>query len=171
MMDRLGEDFDATVSGVTEWGIYAEIDENKCEGMISIRNLDDDMYEFDEDNYCVVGRGKGKKYQLGDHIRIRIANANLEKKQLDFVLAGSPLTSVEMQNQALRAKGIDPIQHERERALRHASEEKGRGVRHDGRRHDKGGVPSKGRVAASAKKGKKDKKDKKSKGKGKKSKK
>ena len=70
MMDRLGEDFDATVSGVTEWGIYAEIDENKCEGMISIRNLDDDMYEFDEDNYCVVGRGKGKKYQLGDHIRI-----------------------------------------------------------------------------------------------------
>ncbi|MCU4156411.1 ribonuclease R [Carboxylicivirga sp. A043] len=86
MKDHLGEEFDGVISGVTEWGLYVEIIENKCEGMIPIRDLDDDFYTFDEDNYCIVGRKYNRKYQLGDKLKISIANANLEKKQLDFAL-------------------------------------------------------------------------------------
>jgi ribonuclease R len=87
LKDRVGDVFDGVISGVTEWGIYVELDENKCEGMVPIRDLDDDFYQFDEDNYCLVGRKKNKKYQLGDALRIQIARANLEKRQLDFTLA------------------------------------------------------------------------------------
>lgn len=87
MQDHLGQEFEGTISGVTEWGFYVEIDENKCEGMVSIRELEDDFYEFDEDNYCIVGRHHRKIYQLGDKINIRVAKANLIAKQLDFVLA------------------------------------------------------------------------------------
>ncbi|MCF0189730.1 MAG: ribonuclease R [Marinilabiliaceae bacterium] len=106
LLDRVGEEFPATISGVTEWGIYAEIDENKCEGMISIRDLDDDSYYFDEDNYCIAGRYHGHKFQLGDKIRIRVANANLEKKQLDFAIAGSPLKDIEKQNLKAKEQGL-----------------------------------------------------------------
>lgn len=108
LIDRIGEDFEATISGVTEWGLYAEIDENKCEGMIPLRDLDDDTYYFDEDNYCAVGRNTNRKYQLGDKIKIRIANANLDKKQLDFTLAGTPLKDIEIQNQKLKEAGKRP---------------------------------------------------------------
>lgn len=87
MQNHLGQEFEGTISGVTEWGFYVEIDENKCEGMVSIRELEDDFYEFDEDNYCIVGRHHRKIYQLGDKINIRVAKANLVAKQLDFVLA------------------------------------------------------------------------------------
>ena len=86
MKDRLGQEFDGVISGVTEWGLYVEIVENKCEGMIPIRDLDDDFYNFDEENYCLVGRKYNRSYQLGDPLRIVIANANLEKKQLDFAI-------------------------------------------------------------------------------------
>lgn len=84
MSAHLGEVFDGVISGVTEWGIYVELVENKCEGMIPIRDLDDDYYAFDEKNYCLVGRRYHRKYQLGDEITVRIAKANLDKKQLDF---------------------------------------------------------------------------------------
>ncbi|RUT77733.1 ribonuclease R [Ancylomarina longa] len=87
MQEHVGQDFEGTISGVTEWGFYVELDENKCEGMVSIRELEDDFYEFDEDNYCIVGRHHRKIYQLGDKINIRVAKANLVAKQLDFVLA------------------------------------------------------------------------------------
>jgi len=87
MQEHVGQDFEGTISGVTEWGFYVELDENKCEGMVSIRELEDDYYEFDEDNYCIVGRHHRKIYQLGDKIKIRVAKANLVAKQLDFVLA------------------------------------------------------------------------------------
>lgn len=87
MKAHLGEAFEGVISGVTEWGLYVEIIENKCEGMIPIRDLDDDFYHFDEDNYCLVGRKYNRKYQLGDQLKIVIASANLEKKQLDFALA------------------------------------------------------------------------------------
>lgn len=86
MQEHLGQEFEGTISGVTEWGFYVELDENKCEGMVSIRELEDDFYEFDEDNYCIVGRHHRKIYQLGDKISIRVAKANLVAKQLDFVL-------------------------------------------------------------------------------------
>lgn len=86
MSERLGMEYDGVISGVTEWGLYVEINENKCEGMIPIRDLGDDYYEFDEKNYCLIGRRTHKIYSLGDPIRIQVAKANLEKKQLDFTL-------------------------------------------------------------------------------------
>ena len=87
MGDKLGETYDAHISGITSFGIYAEIDENHCEGMIPMRDLDDDYYDFDERNYCLVGRRHHHKYQLGDAIRIKVARANIEKRQLDFTIA------------------------------------------------------------------------------------
>lgn len=89
MRDHLGETFDAVISGITEWGVYAEIEENKIEGMIPMHDLDDDFYQFDEDNYCLIGHYSKKKYQLGDKIQIKVARANLEHKMLDFVMADS----------------------------------------------------------------------------------
>lgn len=87
MSDKIGQVFDGVISGITEWGIYVELVENKCEGMIPIRDLEDDYYEMDEKNYCLIGRRHHKKYQLGDEVTVKIAKANLDKKQLDFVLA------------------------------------------------------------------------------------
>ncbi len=86
MKEHVGQQFHGVISGVTEWGFYVELDDNKCEGMVSIRNLDDDYYRFDEENYCIVGRRTNKKFQLGDAVRIQVAAANLVKKQLDFEL-------------------------------------------------------------------------------------
>jgi ribonuclease R len=87
MGDKIGEEFDAHISGIQSYGIYCEIDENHCEGMVPMHDLDDDYYEFDERNYCLVGRRHHHKYQLGDAVRIKVARANIEKRQLDFVLA------------------------------------------------------------------------------------
>lgn len=87
MSERIGVVYDGVVSGVTEWGLYVEINENKCEGMIPMRDLGDDFYEFDEKNYCLIGRRHHQKFSLGDPLKIKVERANLEKKQLDFVLA------------------------------------------------------------------------------------
>ncbi|MBQ0094936.1 MAG: ribonuclease R [Bacteroidetes bacterium] len=89
MADRLGQTYDAVISGVTEWGIYAEIIENKCEGMIPIRSLGGDYYEFDEKNYCLTGQRTRRRYRLGDHVQIRVARCNLEKKQMDYELVSA----------------------------------------------------------------------------------
>ena len=88
MADKIGEEYDAHISGITSYGIYAEIDDNHCEGMIPMRDLDDDYYDFDERNFCLVGRRRHNRYQLGDAVRIKVASANVERKQLDFMLAG-----------------------------------------------------------------------------------
>ena len=87
MADKIGNEYDAHISGITSYGIYCEIDENHCEGMVPMHDLDDDYYDFDERNYRLVGRRHHHKYQLGDPIRIVVAKANVEKKQLDFALA------------------------------------------------------------------------------------
>ncbi len=87
MADKIGNEYDAHISGITSYGIYCEIDENHCEGMVPMHDLDDDYYDFDERNYRLVGRRHHHKYQLGDPIRIVVAKANIEKKQLDFALA------------------------------------------------------------------------------------
>ena len=87
MGDKIGEIYDAHISGITSYGIYAEIDENHCEGMVPMRDLDDDYYDFDEKNFVLRGRRHHHKYQLGDAIRIQVAKTNLEKRQLDFTLA------------------------------------------------------------------------------------
>lgn len=86
MGEHLGEVYDAHISGIQNYGIYCEIDENHCEGLVPIRDLDDDYYDFDEKNYLLVGRRHHHKYQLGDAIRIKVAQANLEKRQLDFTI-------------------------------------------------------------------------------------
>lgn len=86
MADKKGQVFSGVISGVTEWGIYVEIVSNKCEGMIPIRDLDDDYYTYDEKNYCVSGKRTHKIYRLGDEVNIMVENANLDKKQLDFKL-------------------------------------------------------------------------------------
>ena len=89
MSDRMGQVFDAVISGVTEWGIYAEIIENKCEGMIPIRSLGGDYFEFDEKNYCLIGQRTRKRYRLGDHVKVKVARCNLEKKQMDYELVSA----------------------------------------------------------------------------------
>lgn len=86
MSEHIGEEYDAVISGVTEWGLYAEINANKCEGMIPMRTLQDDYYEFDDANYCIIGRRHRRKFTIGDAVRIRIVRANLDRKQLDFEL-------------------------------------------------------------------------------------
>ncbi len=88
MKDHVGEIYDGTISGITDWGIYVEL-ENKIEGMISLHGLDDDFYIFDEKNYAIIGRHTQKKYQLGDPIKIEVWRTNLERKQLDFRLVES----------------------------------------------------------------------------------
>ena len=87
MGDKVGQEFDAHISGVQSYGIYCEIDENHCEGLVGMHDLDGDYYEFDEKNFQLVGRRHHRKYQLGDAVRIKVARANLEKRQLDFILA------------------------------------------------------------------------------------
>jgi ribonuclease R len=86
MSDKTGRKFEGVISGVTEWGIYVEIVENQCEGMVNIRELGDDYYEYDEDNYCLRGRSTGKVYTLGDKVKIEVVKADLQKKQLDYRL-------------------------------------------------------------------------------------
>lgn len=88
MSERLGQEFDGTISGVTEFGLYVELNDNKCEGMVPLRDLVDDYYDFDERNYCLVGRRGHRRYSLGDAVRIRVERANLERKQLDFSIVG-----------------------------------------------------------------------------------
>jgi ribonuclease R len=84
MQDKVGQTFSGVVSGIQEWGIYVELNENKCEGMVPIRDLDDDFYAFDEKNYCLVGRKTRKTYRLGDEVVVRVKKTNLDKKQMDF---------------------------------------------------------------------------------------
>jgi len=86
MSDKIGKTFEGVISGVTEWGIYVEIIENQCEGMIHIRELADDFYEYDEENYCIKGRHTGKEYMLGDRVNVEVVKADLQKKQLDYRL-------------------------------------------------------------------------------------
>ncbi|MDR0420803.1 MAG: ribonuclease R [Prevotellaceae bacterium] len=86
MQDKIGCKYEGIISGVTEWGIYVEICENKIEGMVSIRGMNDDYYYFDEENYCVTGRMHNKKYTLGDKVHIKVVRSDIERKQIDFVL-------------------------------------------------------------------------------------
>jgi len=87
LLDKVGQTFDGVISGVSKWGIFVELAENKCEGMVSLRDMEDDFYYLDEDNYCVTGQRHGHKYKLGDTIKIIVKRANLSRKQLDFGLA------------------------------------------------------------------------------------
>jgi len=86
LKDQVGTVYSGVISGVTEWGMYVEIIENKCEGMIRLRDISDDFYTLDEKNYAIIGQRKKKVYQLGDEVQIRVKNVDLTKKQIDFSL-------------------------------------------------------------------------------------
>ena len=93
MKDRLGEIYDGVISGVNEWGFYVELSDNMCEGLVPIRDLTDDYYDLDEKNYCLIGRKHGNRYTLGDQVKVQVARADLDRKQLDFALisdSGNP---------------------------------------------------------------------------------
>ena len=150
--ERLGNVYDGIISGVTEWGIYVELDENKCEGLVPIRDLEDDYYEFDEKNYCLIGRNTNRRYQLGDKVTIQIARADLAKKQLDFVLVD--------ENNPAGTHRIDkePIKESRSKLLKlqeRKQEERRKSKEMSDRRREKRGKNDR--------KDKKDKKDKKQK--------
>ena len=87
MKDNVGQEFSGIISGVTQWGLYVELVENKCEGMIPVRTLTDDFYEYDEAEYALIAQNSKKRFTMGDEINIRVVSANLSKKQLDFELA------------------------------------------------------------------------------------
>lgn len=98
--DKIGQEFEGVISGVTEWGIFVEIIENKCEGRISTRDMKDDQYVFDEDNYRIVGRRTGRIYSLGDKVTIKVKRADLVKKQLDFEFVQSAIIKpIEIRNE------------------------------------------------------------------------
>ncbi|TAL49240.1 ribonuclease R [Patescibacteria group bacterium] len=84
MMKRIGETFEGTVSGVSEWGVYVEEKETKAEGMVKVRDMTDDFYVLDEKNYCLVGQSNKKKYSLGDSVQVKLLAADLDRKTLDF---------------------------------------------------------------------------------------
>lgn len=86
LLDQIGTEYLGLISGVTEWGMYVEIEENKCEGMIRLRDMTDDFYSLDEKNYAIIGQRKKKQYQLGDEVRVRVKNVDLAKRQIDFTL-------------------------------------------------------------------------------------
>ena len=97
LMDKIGQQFDGVISGVSKWGLFVEVADNKCEGMVSLRDLKDDYYYLDEDNYCVIGQRSGTTYKLGDKAKIIVKRANLSRKQLDFEFADNIVTSTASQ--------------------------------------------------------------------------
>lgn len=88
LQDQIGTEYTGIVSGVTEWGMYVEIESNKCEGMVRLRDITDDFYVLDEKNYAIIGQRKKKKYQLGDEVQIKVKKVDLDKRQIDFTLLG-----------------------------------------------------------------------------------
>lgn len=95
MQDKVGETFNGFITGVTSFGLFVEIEENGCEGLVSMYDLDDDFYYFDEKNYRLVGQSNGKVYNLGDELRVTVTRADLDKKQLDFMLASENEQQIE----------------------------------------------------------------------------
>jgi len=88
--ENIGNIFTGIISGVTEWGMYVELIDNKCEGMIRLRDIADDFYVLDEKNYCIIGQRKKKKYQLGDEVQVKVKKVDLSKRQIDFTLLQNP---------------------------------------------------------------------------------
>jgi ribonuclease R len=89
MLDKVGQEFNGHISGITDWGIYVELDESLIEGMVSMRDVSDDFYRFDQNIYAAVGQATGRKFTLGDLVRIRVKGADLAHRQIDFTLSGT----------------------------------------------------------------------------------
>ena len=120
LQDKIGQEFDGVISGVTEWGLFIEISENHCEGMVRLKEMRDDSYYFDEDNYCVMGRRNKKKYTLGDKVRIIVKRADLVKKQLDFIIVESAPSSPSRREEFPKRKEKD----EKKQEMRSAAKDK-----------------------------------------------
>ena len=116
MMDKIGEEYDGHVSGITEWGMYVEIEPTKIEGMISVRDIKSDFYEFDEPRYRLVGKRRHKQFCLGDPVRIKVKSANLEQRLLDYELVepGAPEEQSEMGREEAHAP-VAPVARKRKR--------------------------------------------------------
>jgi len=127
MSERMGQEFEGVISGVTEWGVYVELNENKCEGLVPMRDLGDDYFEFDEKNYCLKGRRTHKVYSLGDALCVKVANTNLERKQLDFALAGDDAPVSKKENISVKKQGLNDREGRRGRSK--DNKKKGKGSR------------------------------------------
>ena len=92
LQDKIGHVFDGLISGISKWGIYVELKDNKCEGMVRYNTLQDDFYYLDEENFRVIGQERGTIFQLGDPVKVRIEAVDLIKKQMDFTLVSRPNT-------------------------------------------------------------------------------
>ena len=90
MQDKVGQEFEGTVSGITEWGMYVEIEPTKVEGMVMLREIKEDFFIYDEKNFCLVGKATRKKFTLGDKVRIKVYKTNLEQKLIDYTLVWDP---------------------------------------------------------------------------------
>ncbi|MCH5347483.1 MAG: ribonuclease R [Muribaculaceae bacterium] len=119
MGERLGEIYEGVISGVTEWGLYVELNENLCEGLVPMRDLADDYYDFDEKNYCLIGRRHGHRYRLGDNVRVQIARANLDKKQLDFILVEDETEPGRVPAEREKGHLVKPKGHSKEKKRSH----------------------------------------------------
>ncbi|MBO7541982.1 MAG: RNB domain-containing ribonuclease, partial [Bacteroidales bacterium] len=90
LQDKIGHVFDGLISGISKWGIYVELKDNKCEGMVRYNTLQDDFYYLDEENFRVIGQERGTIFQLGDPVKVRVEAVDLIKKQMDFTLVSRP---------------------------------------------------------------------------------
>jgi ribonuclease R len=105
LSERLGQTFEGIISGVTEWGFYVELNDNKCEGMVPVRDLKDDHYIFDEKNFCLIGRSSHRRFTLGDKVQVQVASVNMERKTVDFALIEDSGSSVQPLAPMPRRKG------------------------------------------------------------------
>lgn len=128
LQDKIGQSFKGLISGVSKWGIYVELEGNKCEGMISIRDLDDDFYYLDEDSYRVIGQHRGREFRLGDPVDIKVKKVDLQKKQMDFILdegnifatefVSTPKTITKKQDKGHRKESKKRSDHKKGRSKR-----------------------------------------------------
>lgn len=134
--ERLGEVFTGKISGVTEWGLYVELDENMCEGLVPIRDLEDDYYELDDKNYCLLGRRRNRRYTLGDKVTVQVARADLRNKLVDFALIDEqhPVGTHRIDKEPLRLtremieRSAERSGNRKERATQKAGKKKGKGA-------------------------------------------
>ena len=134
MADKLGQEFDAHISGVSEFGVYAEIDENHCEGFIAVHFLGDEAFDFDDKNFCLVGRQTHHRFSLGDAIRIKVAQADLFRKQLNYDLVSHESSLY----QAPKGAFYEPVAHTERRGAKHTGKAPKRERKNGGRQKMRG---------------------------------
>lgn len=133
MLEHIGQEFDGHISGITDWGIYVELEDSLIEGMVSMRDVTDDFYRFDENIYAAVGQANGRKFTLGDLVRIRVKGADLARRQIDFSLVATidfetghavPLPEVKLRDGGFGRRGDERVlgrkKGKREKKVKHS---------------------------------------------------